>query len=132
MAPYPCPAAFEIDAAPIPFHGANLSEDVLFLHGFAGAASGVAAREKHRRVAVPFSNSNDAMSDQTSLGAIQDDVADAHLRYRFNRDGFAAAYRGMHAHAFGAEPHAAAAAQEFADDVNKQLGSRGGIHGCTL
>src|SRR5215831_13609901 len=97
------PSTTEIDVSSIPFYRADLSKYVLFFDGFVAAVSRVAAREKHRRLALLSPNASDAMSDEASLRAIQDALADADLRCRFDRDRFACTYRGMHADAVGSE-----------------------------
>jgi hypothetical protein len=62
---------------PIAFYGTYLSQHLLFVHGFFGAV--FAPREKDRRLAVSLPNPDDAMGDETSLGAIKSDVSDFDL-----------------------------------------------------
>jgi len=110
-AAYLCPSSSEIDAAPTPFYGHHLAQNLLFLYGIFAAADGFAAGEKYPRLAVPLPNPSDVMGDQASLRAIKSYVSHFDLRYRFNRDRFAAADSRKHAPAIGSETHPAAAAQ---------------------
>src|SRR5215831_11581890 len=90
------PPASEIDAAPFTFYRTHLSQHLLCLHGFFGAAAGLATGEECRRLVVLLSNPHDAMRDETPIGAIQGDVSDVDLRHRFDRDRFAVTDRRTH------------------------------------
>jgi len=61
------------------------------------------------------------MGDESSLGAVEDDVSKFHIAWnnRLHRDEFSLADAGIHASATGPETHGGAPAQEFSCEIQK-------------